>query len=134
MAADVGSDLLLRHLIPVQAFISGFTTSRHICHKNIQLIYVEDDTALGVHRIASRTKHPVVKPPEPILVTGASASAQKPTNPTGQIPRPASPWEAFYPKGSVNPSGTIPGGFGFYLSGPQLFAEDLENASEVIFS
>ena len=131
--AGVGSDQLLRHLVPMQDFVSGFTTSQHISHKNIKLIVLED-AALGVHKITSRTKHSVVIPPEPLLVTDASASSQQPLNPAGRIPNPTSAWEAFYPKGSINPSGAIPGGFGFYLSGPQIFAEDLENASEVIFS
>ena len=133
MAVDVGSNLLLRHLIPVQAFTSGFTTSTQICHEKIKFTFL-DDAALGVHKIRSTTTHPVVVPPEPILVTDISASSQTPTNVADGIPNPVSAWEAFYPKGSINPSGTIPGGFGFYLSGPQFFSNDLENASEVLFS
>jgi len=40
----------------------------------------------------------------------------------------------FFPEGSINPSGTIPGGFGFYLSGPSNFAKRLESATEALFS
>ncbi|KZV81451.1 hypothetical protein EXIGLDRAFT_686001 [Exidia glandulosa HHB12029] len=41
-------------------------------------------------------------------------------------------WEAFYPKGSYNPSGTPRGGFGFYFSGPSSF--DFTKATELLFS
>ena len=34
----------------------------------------------------------------------------------------------------MNPSGSIPGGFGPYLSGPTAFAKRLETAKEAIFS
>ncbi|KAJ7133559.1 hypothetical protein C8R44DRAFT_772670, partial [Mycena epipterygia] len=48
---------------------------------------------------------------------------------------PAISWEAFYPKGSINPSAPLPGGFGFYLSGPSAFASKLESgATHVILS
>ena len=44
-------------------------------------------------------------------------------------------WEAYYPKGSINPKGTIKGGFGFYLTGPSdnAWAKRFETAKEVTF-
>lgn len=44
-------------------------------------------------------------------------------------------WEAFYPCGSINPSATIPGGFGFYMSGPEDFVEELKKnvVNEAVF-
>ena len=41
-------------------------------------------------------------------------------------------WQAFYPKGSINPSGAIKGGFGFYLG--SLPAVQWEEAKEIVFS
>jgi hypothetical protein len=106
----------LSHLIPVSEFVSGFTTSTHIYHEKLQHITLADKE-LGVHKVTSSTMHRLVKPP-----------------PTSTSNAPSSAWEAVYPKGSINPSAPIPGGFGFYLSGPTMFAKRLETASEVIFS
>jgi len=104
------------YLIPISEFITGFTTSSHVHHKNLQHVPLADKE-LGVHKVASRTTHNLVKPP-----------------PASAYNAPALAWEAVYPKGSINPSATIPGGFEFYLSGPTNFSQSLETASEAIFS
>ena len=104
-------------------FSFGFTTCKHIQHLKVQLVKL-DDRELGVHKVSSRTTHKVVQPPSPnsTLVNW------------GSLPPPDTAWEAFYPEGSINPSADIPGGFSFYLSGPQEFADRLETASEVVMS
>lgn len=79
------------------------------------------DSAVGVHKSSSRLPHKLVEPPAPC----AAAVDNHP---------PKIAWEAFYPKGSINPSATIPGGFGFYMSGPPDFAHRLESAREALFS
>ena len=104
------------HLIPINEFVSGFTTSTHIHHEKLQHVTLADKE-LGVHKVTNGTTHSLLKPP-----------------PTPTSNAPSSAWEAVYPKGSINPSAPIPGGFGFYLLGPTTFAERLETASEVIFS
>ena len=104
------------YLIPISEIITGFTTSSYVHHKNLQHVPLADKE-LGVHKITSRTTHNLVKPPP------ASTSSA-----------PTLAWEAVYPKGSINPSATIPGGFTFYLSGPTNFSQSLETASEAIFS
>ncbi|KAF8913537.1 hypothetical protein CPB85DRAFT_1375585 [Mucidula mucida] len=58
--------------------------------------------SLGVHKVFTKTTHRVVTPPS----------------------ETCSAWEAFYPRGSINPKGEIAGGFGFYLSGPPSFLGD----------
>lgn len=80
-----------------------------------------DDRVLNVHRVSSRTSHNIVVPPPPI-----SSSAHC-------VP-PEQAWEAFYPKGSINPTNKIAGGFGFYMSGPADFRDSLREASEVLVS
>ena len=99
-------------------FDFGFTTCKHIQHPKIQLFDL-DDHQLGVHKVSSKTTHNVVQPP---LVN------------SGSLPSPETAWEAFYPKGSINPSADIPGSFSFYLSGPREFADRLEAASEAVMS
>jgi len=105
------------HLIPRSDFITGFTTCELIDHPKIENVIL-DDRQLGLHKVSSGTTHHVVQFPTSPDVTG--------------VPKTA--WEAFYPQGSVNPSGEIPGGFGFYLAGPSAFAKRLEIASEAMFS
>lgn len=105
-------------LIPIPDFEFGFTTCSHVQHPKIQLLGL-NDCQLGVHKVSSRTTHNVVQPPNSTL-----------TN----FPSPDTAWEAFYPEGSINPSADIPGGFSFYLSGPQDFADRLKTASEVVMS
>ena len=109
------------HLIPIEDFQSGFTTCSAL--RLDKVIYVPlNDNELGVHKISSRTSHKLVTPP--------------PINPDlSGLPSPTLAWEAFYPKGSINPSAPIPGGFGLYLSGPTSFAECLnDGAQEVVLS
>lgn len=108
-------------LIPVEDFKDGFTTCANLEDDRITLVPLEDK-ALGVHKISSRTKHEVVCPP-PCC------------SPSKALPPPTLAWEAFYPEGSINPKAKIPGGFGFYLSGPTSFSGQLENgAQEVLMS
>jgi hypothetical protein len=104
------------YLIPISEFITGFTTSSHVHHKNLQHVPLADKE-LGVHKVASRTTHKLVIPP-PASISNAPTLA----------------WEAVYPNGSINPSAKIPGGFEFYLSGPTNLSQSLETASEAIFS
>jgi hypothetical protein len=106
------------HLFPVE-FCTGFTTSSVSLPNLVHLAL--DDNKLGVHKQNARISHSVVVPPAPISF--------KPS-----LPPPPFAWEASYPKGSINPSAPIPGGFGFYLSGPQYFADGVLHASEVVFS
>ncbi|KAF8878949.1 polysaccharide lyase family 14 protein [Infundibulicybe gibba] len=112
------SPSLLSQLIPVPHFRSGFTTSQSITHKDLQLIPFEDH-ALGVNKVSPRTPHKIVTPP------AASGPVVSP---------PEHAWEAFYPKGSINPAGKSPGGFSFYLSGPAVFKEQLGEATEAVMS
>ena len=102
-------------------FSFGFTTCKHIQHPKVQLVKL-DDGELGVHKVSSRTTRKVVQQLQPPLVNSES------------LPPPDTAWEAFYPEGSINPSADIPGGFSFYLSGPQEFADKLETDSEVVMS
>ncbi|KAJ7464745.1 polysaccharide lyase family 14 protein [Mycena galericulata] len=113
----------LSHLIPVDTFQSGFTACPSLILPKIDAAALEDED-LGVHKVTSRTSHPLVTPP-------AEASHSNSTD----WPAPSRAWEAFYPKGSINPSAPMPGGFGFYLSGPPTFASRLESgATHVVLS
>lgn len=109
---------LLNHLVPIKDFDTGFTTCEHINYPNLDRAELADK-ALGVHKVFSKTTHSLVEPPTP-------------AHSTADVPRFA--WEAVYPEGSINPAGQIPGGFGFYLSGPPGFAKRLEIATEAVFS
>ncbi|KAF9483184.1 polysaccharide lyase family 14 protein [Pholiota conissans] len=111
-------DDLLKHLVPTNTFISGFTTSDHIKHASLQHVELADKP-LGVHKVSSKTTHNIVKPPPTV---------------TASPNDPHAAWEAVYPEGSINPGAQIPGGFGFYLAGPPSFAKQLETATEAIFS
>lgn len=92
-------------LFPV-GFRYGWTTSSSR-FSGVQNVPLTDD-ALRVERVSSGTTHNTVQ------VNGKTA------------------WEAFYPKGSRNPSSSIRGGFGFYLSGPTGW--NITRAKEVTFS
>ncbi|RDB20738.1 hypothetical protein Hypma_012163 [Hypsizygus marmoreus] len=111
-------------------FKYGFTTSKSLLSQYPHIDHVplsKGDTALGVHKNSSRTSHRLVKPPK------ASSSPPRTSDKTRD---PEEAWEAFYPKGSINPSASIAGGFSFYLSGPKEFKERLESgngAKEVLF-
>lgn len=112
---------MISSLIPVENFKNGFTTCVHL--KDDRLGHVPlGDKALGVHKVSSRTKHEIVTPPP----SHSSSTA---------LPSPTLAWEAFYPKGSINPGGENVGGFTFYLSGPDSFASQLKGgAQEVLMS
>ncbi|KAJ3731567.1 hypothetical protein DFJ43DRAFT_1079557 [Lentinula guzmanii] len=119
-------------LVPVPHFQYGFSTSTS-ANTSLSLSIVNlSDKALGVHKISSRTAHPLVSPP----------SLNTPTRSLEchDLPPPILAWEAFYPKGSINPSAAIPGGFGFYLNGPKEFSDILHGsksstgANEIVMS
>lgn len=116
---------MLSSLIPVDNFKNGFTTCVHLKDVDDRLVHVPlGDKVLGVHKVSSRTKHEIVSPPAPRHSSSSTA-----------LPPPTLAWEAFYPKGSINPGGEIVGGFSFYLSGPNAFASQLkEGAKEVLMS
>lgn len=97
---------------PSHSYMAGWTTSAYVNLPHVARVDLMDKP-LGVHKVSSRMMHPVVSAPN------ATSSRQQ-------------AWEAFYPHGSINPAGAIPGGFGFYMSGPQEFKERLQTATEVI--
>jgi len=112
---------MVHALIPAITYKNGFTTSQDMKRDDRIVVLALSDSTLGVHKIYSGTSHNLVVPPKP---SGSSA-----------LPPPNKAWEAFYPKGSINPGSTNPGGFGFYLSGPASFAKQLQDgAKEVIMS
>lgn len=113
------SQLDIRHLIP-SSFQFGFTTSS-LKHPRIENVPLNDEQ-LGVHKSSSRTPHRLVTPPATCYLAH-------------ELPSPDIAWEAFYPKGSINPKASIPGGFTFYLCGPKSFADKLaDGGTEAIFS
>jgi hypothetical protein len=101
---------------PFFRYSTGWTTSPLVNNPNILHVALSD-SALGVHRVTARLTHDVVHSP----------------NLPKHNPQDLA-WEAAYPKGSINPGGKIRGGFGFYLHGPQGFAEKLRGAQEAMFS
>jgi len=112
---------MVHALIPAKTYKNGFTTSQDMKRDDRIVVVTLSDSTLGVHKIYSRTSHNLVVPPKP---SGSS-----------DLPPPNKAWEASYPKGSINPGSTNPGGFGFYLSGPASFAKQLQDgAKEVIMS
>ncbi|KDQ56220.1 polysaccharide lyase family 14 protein [Jaapia argillacea MUCL 33604] len=115
---------MAQHLLPTlpipPAIELGFTTSESLKSYFPQLDLVKlSDPSLNVHKISSRTTHNLVAPP----------SSSFP-----HIDDPTEAWEALYPQGSVNPANTIPGGFGFYLSGANEFRSRLRTSKEVLMS
>lgn len=109
------------HLLPVSHFQHGFTTNSALHVVKVDQVPLRD-AELHVHKVTSRTSHEVVSTPPP-------------AHPDPEFTPPDVAWEAFYPKGSINPSASIPGGFGFYLTGPQAFTKSLENgATEAVMS
>ena len=121
LPCNIRTTNMVHALIPAITFKNGFTTSQDMKRDNRIVVVALSDSTLGVHKIYSKTSHNLVVPPKP---SGSSA-----------LPPPNKAWEAFYPKGSINPGGTNPGGFGFYLSGPASFAKQLQDgAKEVIMS
>jgi len=117
MIALISTSSMDRFLFPTEKPLrNAWTTCSNIDKPGIE-IFSLDDQKLQVHKVTASTSHPLVSPPSGI----GSAS-------------PDAAWEAFYPKGSINPQNAIPGGFGFYLSGPPDFQAGLRAANEVLFS
>ncbi|KAJ4490313.1 polysaccharide lyase family 14 protein [Lentinula aciculospora] len=123
---------LLNHLVPIPHFQYGFTTNTSISSTSLAIVDLADK-ALGVPKISSRTSHPLVSPPNPSSLSALDSNYDC-------LPSPTLAWEAFYPKGSINPSAEIPGGFGFYLDGPKTFSDGLHDypngagANEIVMS
>ncbi|KAJ7464742.1 polysaccharide lyase family 14 protein [Mycena galericulata] len=139
----------LSHLIPLTTFHSGFTTCcfnvgprRQTACPSPVIPGVDSvalhDPDLGVHYVESRTSHPLVIPPyveSELAMDGTNSEMLTNMSEfTADWVAPSLAWEAFYPNGSINPSGSIAGGFGFYLFGPPSFASRLEGATHVILS
>jgi hypothetical protein len=97
--------------IPHTRISCGFTTSTADAPPAVEAVGL-NDRELGVHKVTSRTPHDIVEAPHTAIPS----------------------YEAFYPKGSVNPAGPLPGGFGFYLGGPPAFSEALKHATEAVLS
>lgn len=105
-------------MYPISAtrVITGFTTSGSTQSTQggpLAHILLED-SALGVHKISKGTSHK--------LVTTHDHTDER------QGDRA---WEAFFPKGSINPGNkNAPmGGFGFYMSGGESFAKALKDST-----
>ncbi|EIN10588.1 hypothetical protein PUNSTDRAFT_64709 [Punctularia strigosozonata HHB-11173 SS5] len=97
--------------INTERITCGFTTHTADLPAAVKVVNLSDQD-LGVHKVTSRTPHNIV-----------------------YVPRKAVPaYEAFYPEGSVNPAGPVPGGFGFYVAGPTSFATELAHAKEAVLS
>ncbi|KIJ43192.1 polysaccharide lyase family 14 protein [Sphaerobolus stellatus SS14] len=92
-------------------YLAAFSTSPFVNLTDISQVPLSD-TSLGVTKVSSGTSHPVVAGP----ITGEAS------------------WQATYPNGSYAPSSGIRGGFGFYLAGPNFFADLLPTATEVLTS
>jgi len=106
-----------RLLFPTEKQLqNAWTTCSEIEKPGVEILPL-DDHKLQVHKVTHSTSHHLVSPP---ISVGSAA--------------PNVAWEAFYPKGSINPKNSIPGGFGFYLSGPPEFLAGLRTANEVLFS
>ncbi|KAA1476932.1 hypothetical protein DENSPDRAFT_867438 [Dentipellis sp. KUC8613] len=111
--------------IPLNTIQYAFTTSQLLSSRHSEISHTPlKDSALGVHKVSDpkHLPHNLVKPPAPIA----------PPSEDEELPEEA--WEAIYPAGSINPSAPIKGGFGFYLSGPQAFKEQVNDkgAQEVV--
>ena len=120
-------DQYLAHLLPVKEFLVGFTTSKYLVHPNLTQVALKDEE-LGVHKVSAKTTHQTVCPPsQPSNIISSDDEHI-------HAHKPSLAWEAFYPKGSINPAAAIPGGFGFYLAGPPTFAKELKKATEAVFS
>ncbi|KAJ8517619.1 hypothetical protein ONZ45_g5204 [Pleurotus djamor] len=119
----------MQGLIPISKFQHGFSTCAALKHEHLIVVDLKDHP-LGVHKVTSRTSHDSVKPPSP---TTATVDSDHPDHHT--LPQPSTAWQAKYPKGSINPSAPLPGGFGFHLAGPADFAQALQcGAQEVVVS
>ena len=106
-------------LFPTEKQLQNAWSTCSIIEKPGVAVLPLDDHELHVHKVTSSTSHHLVSSPGPDRDGPA-------------VPNAA--WEAFYPRGSVNPTNPIPGGFGFYLSGSPAFRTGLKTANEVLFS
>lgn len=106
-------------LFPLHALahvMYGFTTSTSLASlSDVFAYYPLNYEALGLHAISKRMPRALVAPPLSKL--------------QDQLTDSSIAWEAFFPRGSVNPSNkNAPiGGFGFYLHGPPEFAAVLKD-------
>ena len=103
----------LNHLFPIP-FIRGFTTSTVPLPSNIS------------HKVTRvPLENEVFKPQR-------GSAAEVVPAPLHEISTLA--WHAFYPKGSINPSGEIKGGFSFYLGKLESITFSWEDAKEILVS
>ncbi|THH19197.1 hypothetical protein EW146_g1929 [Bondarzewia mesenterica] len=117
--AAAGSFFLVHNLQPAHVPALSASPSRANNSGSISLTPISD-TSLGVHKIT-----------QPKLLTHNVVCFSSSSDISHEGERREA-WEAIYPKGSINPAGEIKGGFGFYLSGPRTFAEQLRDAEEAI--
>ncbi|KAG7091566.1 hypothetical protein E1B28_010591 [Marasmius oreades] len=136
---------MLHPSIPLPNFHHGFSTNHALCQAyQWRLTHVKLQNSkkdLGVHKISKTGFPPIVSPPSPLLQEQMSSLSpsveliqsveeqEKGEDETCRLqlpPPPTHAFEAFYPKGSINPSAPIPGGFGFYLTGPNDFVSGQE--------
>ena len=103
----------LSNLFPVP-FIKGFTTSSFPLPENISHKVTRLPLDNQVFQSQRGLAADVV--PAPLLETSTQA------------------WHAFYPNGSINPSGEIKGGFSFYLGKPEGTPFLWEDAKEILVS
>ncbi|TDL21278.1 hypothetical protein BD410DRAFT_790052 [Rickenella mellea] len=90
-------------------YSAGFTTASGISVNGVSTVELSDNS-LNVIKVTSGTTHKVVEQ------DGKTA------------------WEADYPKGSWNPTGSPKGGFGFYVGGNDAFQSAIKaGAKQVIF-
>ncbi|EKM53798.1 polysaccharide lyase family 14 protein [Phanerochaete carnosa HHB-10118-sp] len=104
--------------IPHAQIVSGFTTAPAVSLAHVAHVALSDSN-LGVHKV-SRHSHDVVVPP---YADSAHPAA----------------WEAVFAQGSINPGNKTapPGGFGFYMHGPETWRHELERCGgrqEVVMS
>ncbi|KAF5392752.1 hypothetical protein D9757_000900 [Collybiopsis confluens] len=152
---------LSSHLLPISNFQYGFTTNLLLqstflganvqtgssastfSAQTLEYVNLTDEKSLGIIKVASsQLGHPVVKPPpETDSTANECCSTNFDFGPPSEthlssnipLPPPELAWEAFYPSGSINPSGPVPGGFGFYLNGTKEFADRMSNgATEIV--
>lgn len=124
----------------IWSYDAAWTTSTHVLLPFVEHVPL-NDAALGVHGLTPRTAHPVVDAPAANVSAPSNASSlfsvasESPTT-DSDVDRDANQaWEATYPAGSINPSGSIAGGFGFYLTGPPAFQAALQaGAREAAFA
>ncbi len=104
---------LNNRLFPVP-FIKGFTTSSFPLPGNIS----HKVTRLPLDNQVFKPQRGLIADvvPPPLLETSTKA------------------WHAFYPNGSINPSGEIKGGFSFYLGKPEGTPFLWEDAKEILVS